>query len=131
MSNYKEEFEITASFPAIGINKKPPSVNYKDIRENEAAFNMLLNQVQETDRLYSMKVRELEEKNGEINSLKQEINTLNKKSSERKNSVIFLSIAEIITSIGVGGLFTSTPLPFVLCAGIIMTALSLYLNFKK
>ena len=80
-----------------------------------------------------MKVRELEEKHGEIDCLKHEINVLNKKSSERKNSVIILSIAEIITSIGVGGLFTSTPLPFlfVLFAGIIMTVLSLYLNFKK
>lgn len=70
------------------------------------------------------------QKNIELNN---KIKELELKNSDRKNSVIIMTVAEIITSIGVGGMFTEYAMAFlfVVLAGILMTILSLYLNFKK
>ncbi len=121
------DLSVTATLPHIGIEEeKIPKTDPLKIKENDAAFSMLLNTLKTSSDAY-------EEAQIKIKMLENENRILDKKSSERKNSVIILSIAEIITSIGIGGLFTSIPWPFafVLSAGIIMTILSLYLNFKK
>lgn len=43
-----------------------------------------------------------------------------------------MAIAEIVTSIGVGGLFSKDSIMsvFMIITGIVMTTLSLFLNFK-
>ncbi|MBQ7133616.1 MAG: hypothetical protein IJO20_03880 [Ruminococcus sp.] len=122
-----DNLEITAKLPHIGLDPDEiPKVDLEKIRNSEEAYLMLLNSMKISSNAYqdaSTKVTELNEK----------IIQLEKKNSDRLNSVIIMTVAEIITSIGVGGMFTeyATGFIFVIFAGLIMTALSLYLNFKK
>ena len=134
MANDNSDLEITAAFPAVGVHENAPEVNYKDIFANETAFNMFLNKVQETDVLYSIKVREVEEKNQEIKDLDHKINMLERKSSERLSAVLITTIAEIVIAIGVGILspIENKLIPaLVILAGMLMTGISLWLNFKQ
>ena len=134
MANDNSDLEITAAFPAVGVHENAPEVNYKDIFANETAFNMFLNKVQETDVLYSIKVREVEEKNQKIKDLDHKINMLERKSSERLSAVLITTIAEIVIAIGVGILSPSENklIPtLVILAGMLMTGISLWLNFKQ
>ena len=134
MANDNSDLEITAAFPAVGVHENAPEVNYKDIFANGTAFNMFLNKVQETDVLYSIKVREVEEKNQKIKDLDHKINMLERKSSERLSAVLITTIAEIVIAIGVGILSPSENklIPaLVILAGMLMTGISLWLNFKQ
>lgn len=121
------KLEITAELPHIGLDPNDiPKVNFEKIRKNEEAFVMLLNSMKASSNAYqeaSVKVTELNER----------IIQLEKKNLDRFTSVIIMTIAEIITSIGVGGMFTKYAVGFifVVLAGLIMTTLSLYLNFKN
>ena len=121
------KLEITAELPHIGIDPDViPNVDFEKIRKNEEAFIMLLNSMKASSSAY-------QESNAKVAELNEKIIQLEKKNSDRLNSVIIMTIAEIITSIGVGGMFTeyATGFMFIVLAGLIMTALSLYLNFKK
>ena len=133
MSDRNTNLEITAAFPAVGMHEEAPDVSYKEIFANETAFNMFLNKVQETDVLYSIKVRQIEEKDRTINYLKHKISMLEKKSSERLSAVLITTVAEFITAIGVGILSPSENklIPaLVIFAGLLMARISLWLNFK-
>lgn len=121
------KLEITAELPHIGVVPDDiPKVDLEKIRKNEEAFFMLLNSMKASSAAY-------QESNAKVIELNEKISQLEKKNSDRLNAIIIMTIAEIITSIGVGGMFTEYAIGFifVVVAGIIMTALSLYLNFKK
>lgn len=122
-----DKLGITAELPHIGIDSEDiPKVDLKKIRNNEEAFIRLLNSMKASSSAY-------EQANAKNIELNNKIKELELKNSDRKNSVIIMTVAEIITSIGVGGMFTEYAMAFlfVVLAGILMTILSLYLNFKK
>ena len=124
---FQKEFEITAALPHIGIDVADiPKTNPMKIKDNEEAYAMLLNTLKTSTEAY-------EKSRGKILELEVQIRDLELKSTQRKCAIIIMTIAEIIISIGVGGLFTDYAVMsyFVIAAGVIMTILSLYLNFKK
>ncbi len=129
----KRDLEITATFPAIGLNREVPNVDSKDIRDNETAFNMLLHKVAEADELYSEKVRETKDLTKKLELANKRIVALERRSSERFSAVLIATVAEIVTSIGVSIMSPSDNkiIPgVVIFAGVLMTGVSLWLNFK-
>lgn len=98
----------------------------EDIRENDTAFAMFINHIRERENFYQKAMETAAKANKKLSET--EI-----KAKDRKLAVIIMTSAEIITSIGVGGLFTKYAPGFavVVLVGIMMTALSLYLNFRK
>ncbi len=100
--------------------------NIEDIRENDVAFSMFINQLRESESFYQ-KAMDTAAK------AKEKLREVEHKSKDRKLAVIIMTVAEIITSIGVGGIFTeqATGFNYVVLAGLIMTAISLYINFRK
>ncbi len=102
----------------LDINKIS-TPDYEEIRKNKTAYALFLCKVREQEIAYQNAMRV--------------IASAKRKANDRKIAVIILTIAEIITAIGISGLFTNDPVifSFVLLAGVIMTGLSLYLNFKK
>ena len=128
-----KEFEDTSSFPAMGFDGKIPTVSGEEIRQSETAFNILLHQVQETDRIYSETVQEVGKLNAKLADAQKTIAKLDKKSSDRFSAVIISSVAEVVIAIGVGiiSICEKQIVPTaVIGAGVIMTTLSLWLNFK-
>ena len=122
-----DPLSITAELEHIGIEKdKIPDIDLMKIKENEEAFKLLLH-------AYKTSGRECDRLNTENKELKNEIIHLKIGNAEKKNAVVTLTIAEIITSIGLGGIFSSHILMSVLMilCGLSLTAYSLYLNFKK
>lgn len=122
-----DPLSITAELEHIGIEKdKMPDIDLMKIKENEEAFKLLLH-------AYKTSSRECDRLNAENKELKNEIIHLKIGNVEKKNAVVTLTIAEIITSIGLGGIFSSHILMSVLMilCGLSLTAYSLYLNFKK
>lgn len=123
----KHDMSITTTLPNLGINgNEIPQTDFSKIKDNEEAFSMLMNAMKASSEA-------LEKARIKITEQEKEIHILDKKNLERKDSVIILSLAQIITSLGASGLFTNNPTPFffVLAAGVSMTILSLFLNFKK
>lgn len=98
----------------------------EDIRKSDVAFAMFINQLRERENFYQ-KAMETAAK------AKEQLSEAELKSKDRRLAVIIMTIAEIITSIGVGGIFTryAVGFIFVVLSGLILTTLSLYLNFKK
>ncbi len=121
------EFEITAELPHIGIDsKKIPEVDPMKVRDNEESYIMLLNTMKTSSEAYQKATVKIERLNNRIKQL--EI-----KNTEHKSSVIIMSIAEIVTAIGVGGIYTEyfKMSIVVIFLGIVLTILALYFNFKK
>lgn len=115
-----EPLFTTSVLPDLGIDADNiPVPSYEDIRRNKAAYLLFLHKVKEQGIVYQNAMRAVAQ--------------YKRKSKDRLLSVVLLTISEIITSIGISGLFTSEPLIFayMLAAGIILTSLSLYLNFRK
>ena len=117
---FTEPLYTTAVNLDLGLDvDKIPTPDYEEIRKNKAAYALFLRKVREQEIAYQNAMRV--------------IASAKRKANDRKIAVIILTIAEIITAIGISGLFTNDPVifVFVLLVGIIMTGLSLYLNFKK
>lgn len=132
MSDRNTNLEITAAFPAVGMHEELLMWVTKKYLRTRFAFNIFLNKVQETDVLYSIKVRQIEEKDRAIYYLMHKISMLKKKSSERLSAVLITTLAEIVTAIGVGILSPSDNklIPTIVIAGLLMTGISLWLNYK-
>lgn len=123
----KHDLSITAALPHIGIDEeKIPKVDLSKIKDNSEAYIMLLNTLKTSSDAY-------EAARTKIAELERENRKLEKRSEARKSSVIILTVAEVITSIGCSGLYADNPIPaiFVIVAGFLMTVLSLWLNFKS
>lgn len=98
----------------------------EDIRENDTAFAMFINQIREREGLYQKAMNTVDKANKKLIEMEN-------KAKDRKLAVIIMTIAEIMLSISIGGMFTKYAIGFVFVVimGLIMTILSLYLNFKK
>lgn len=116
----------TSALPDWIDSSDIPVQKIEDIRQNNTAFMMFINQVRDRDALYQKAMRS-------ASDAKQKIAKLERKASDRKIAVIIMTVAEIIMSIGVSGLFTDYAHIFwiVLAGGVLLTAVSLYLNFKE
>ncbi len=116
----------TAILPDLNLeDEKMPPVKLKDIQENDAAFTMLVNLINSRDRIYSDVCRERDR-------LKEENTKLVEESKNRKTSTILITVANIITSIGVGFLINNLPAAIVgMAAGITMNAVGLWLSFRR
>lgn len=129
----KKKLETTATFPAVGLTGDLPNIKYQDILANETAFKMFINEVSEKDKLYSEKVCEVRDLTEKLDRATQRVANLEKRASERFCAVIISTVAEVVTAIGIGILPSNesktVPL-FVILAGVLMTILSLWLNFK-
>ena len=122
-----DPLSTTAELEDIGIKEEDiPDIDLMKIKENEEAFKLLLH-------AYKTSSKECDRLNLENGKLRKEIENLKIGNSEKKNAVVTLTIAEIITSIGLGGIFSSHILMSVLMilCGLGLTTYSLYLNFKK
>lgn len=129
-----DPLEITAELENIGINRKEiPKVDMMKIKDSEEAYKLLLNS-------YKTSSRECERLNSEnkklkdiITELKDEITELKLVDRDKKHAVVILTFAEILTSVGIGGIFTSYLIMslFMIFCGLSLTMYSLYLNFKK
>lgn len=101
----------------IDINKIC-DVDIEKIPQEKQAFNMLLNQF-----------KALDEEHRETLS---ELNNIKRQTESRKFAAIIITIAGIITSIGISvfsdSIFAGSA---TFCAGVIMTALGLYMTYKK
>lgn len=117
----------TAVLPDLGIDgENIPVPDYEDIRKNKTAYLLFIHKVKEQGEAYQKELQANEE-------AMQRIVELEKKAEYRKSAVIIMTAAELVTAVGVSGLFTNYPVPFgiVLSTGLLMTAVSLYLNFKN
>ncbi len=124
---YVDPLSITSELEHIGIEKEDvPDIDIMKIKDNEEAYKLLLN-------LYKTSSKECDRLMLENGNLKKEIERLKIGNTEKRNSVIALTIAELITSIGVGGIFTSHVImsALVIICGLSLTAFALCLNFKK
>lgn len=120
VGGFDEPLYTTAVNLDFGLDiNKISTPDYEEIRKNKTAYALFLCKVREQEIAYQNAMRA--------------VANAKRKANDRKIAVIILTIAEIITAIGISGLFTndSVIFAFVLLAGIIMTGLSLYLNFKK
>ncbi len=101
----------------IDINKIH-SVDIEKIPQEKQAFNMLLNQFKALD-------EEHRETLAELNNIKRQ-------TESRKFAAIIITIAGVITSIGISvfsdSVFAGSA---TFAAGVIMTALGLYMTYKK
>lgn len=112
-------FETTAILPDLGIKSDEiPAPKYEEVRSSETAYNLLLNLIKNRDKDYI--------------SIKNENKKLKQKVEERKSAVVFMSIAEILLSLGISILFSlSICVGIILISlGVILTGLSIYYNFK-
>ena len=128
-----DKLEITSAFPAVGLDEGVLNVKYQEIRKSEAAFKIFLNTVYEKDKIYSKTVHDLKKSTDDLNAAKEKVFELEKRSSERFSAVIITAVAEVVTAIGISLLSPSENklIPIaVIIAGIIMTGVSLWLNFK-
>ncbi len=124
---YVDPLSITAELGDIGVDQGDiPGIDIMKIKDSEEAYKLLLN-------TYKTSSKECDRLMLENGNLKKEIVNLKIGNTEKRNSVIVLTIAELITSIGVGGIFTSHVImsALVIICGLILTAFALYLNFKK
>ena len=98
----------------------------EDIRKSDTAFAMFINQIRERENLYQRAMHTAAKATKKLSKIEGKL-------KDRKLAVIIMTIAEIIISIGVGGMFTRYAIGFVfvVLVGIIMTILSLYINFRK
>ena len=117
----------TAALPDLGMDgEEIPAPDYEEIRQNKTAYLLFIHKVKEQGEAYQKVLKSHKKARKRIAELEQ-------KASDRKSAVIIMTASEIVISIGISGLFTEYIVPFgiVLAAGILMTAVSLYLNFKK
>lgn len=122
-----EPLYTTSVLPDLGIDAESiPVPDYEEIRKNKTAFLLFVHKVKEQGETYQRAMRTATE-------AKRKVAELERTANDRKSAVIIMTVAEIITAIGTGGLFTEYAAIswIVLAAGILLTVLSLYLNFKK
>lgn len=111
-------YESTALMSSLGIEVNDiPKVDISKIPQEAQAYNMLMNQFKSLDFEYQKAVSVIEE--------------IRFQSENRKTATIVITIAEIITGIGVGNIPSSMFVGLsTLFAGLLMTGLGLFLTFK-
>ena len=63
----------------------------------------------------------------------EQISWLREKTIERRDSVIFMAIAEFLLSVGFSGIISEKPIlsDSLIIIGVLLSVVSLYFNFKK
>lgn len=116
----------TGPLPPVIDTTSIGDLNIEDIRNNDIAFAMFVNRLRESENFYQKAMKAAAKAQAELKEVEQ-------KSKDRKTAVILMTVAEIITSIGIGGMFTDYESIFMIVVffGLIATAISLYFNFRK
>ena len=132
MTDRDKKFD-TCVLDDLNIVYETTPISYEDIRENEKTFQVFLNEVKTRDETYKSAIKNTQKLQEKLEKANEQISCLREKTIERRDSVIFMAIAEFLLSVGFSGIISEKPIlsDSLIIIGVLLSVVSLYFNFKK